>query len=315
MHADAAQTKSVAGEIAPVTNGGALPFAALLVANIALAFGPWFVRLADTGPVASGFWRITLAAPLLVVLALASGARPVRLGGTLWLALLVSGVAFAADLGSWHLGILRTTLANATLFGNSATLIFPIYGFIAARAWPTRTQGLALLLAAIGAGLLIGRSYQLDPRHLAGDLLCILAGILYTLYFIMMARVRNVMAPLPALAVSTLASSLPLLAFAALMGERIVPAHWTPLLGLALVSQVIGQGCMIYALGRLTPLVIGIALLIQPVVAGTVGWLAYGERLTAPDLVGVVLVACALVLVRRGSPVAPAAPTAHLEGA
>ena len=30
-------------------------FAALIGANIALAFGPWFVRLADTGPVASGF--------------------------------------------------------------------------------------------------------------------------------------------------------------------------------------------------------------------------------------------------------------------
>jgi len=315
MHAAPEQIKTVPAPNVPAAGSTALPFAALVVANVALAFGPWFVRLADTGPVASGFWRITLAAPLLVVLALASGARPVRLGAGLWLALLVGGVAFAADLGSWHLGILRTTLANATLFGNSATLIFPIYGFLAARAWPTRTQAVALLLAAAGAGLLIGRSYQLDPRHLAGDLLCILAGILYTFYFIMMARARNVMAPLPALAVSTLASSLPLLAFASAMGERIVPADWWPLIGLALVSQVIGQGCMIYALGRLTPLVIGIALLIQPVVAGAVGWLVYDERLTAPDLAGVVLVAAALVLVRRGPVVAPSAPTPHLEAA
>ena len=293
----------------------ALPFAALVIANVALAFGPWFVRLADTGPVAAGFWRITLASPLLVAMALASGARPARLGRALWLVLLVSGVAFAADLASWHLGILRTTLANATLFGNSATLFFPIYGFLAARAWPTRTQALALLLAAIGAGLLVGRSYQLDPRQLAGDLLCLLAGLLYTLYFVMMGRARDVMAPLPALALSTLASSLPLLAFAGLIGERIVPGDWTPLFGLALVSQVIGQGCMIYALGRLSPLVIGIALLIQPVVAGVVGWLVYAERLGTADLVGVVLVAAALVLVRRGPPVAPAAAAPHLEAA
>ena len=59
---------------------------------------------------------------------------------------------------------------------------------------------------------------------------------------------------------------------------------------------------MIYALGRFTPLVIGIALLIQPVVAGVVGWLVYGERLGAADLVGVVMVAVALVLVRQGPP-------------
>ncbi|HVF94828.1 MAG TPA: DMT family transporter [Sphingomonas sp.] len=287
-------------------------FVALVLANIALAFGPWFVRLADTGPVAAGFWRITLAIPFLCVLAVASGARPVKLGRGLWWILIGSGIAFAADLGSWHLGILRTTLANATLFGNSATLMFPIYGFLVARAWPTRTQGLALLLAALGAALLMGRSYQLDPRHLAGDLLCLLAGILYTVYFIAMARARDAMAPLPALALSTIASALPLLGFALVLGERIVPQDWSPLIALALVSQVIGQGLMIYALGRLTPLVIGIALLTQPIVAGSVGWIVYGERLGLPDLVGVVLVAVALVLVRRGQ-VAPLAQNAQDE--
>lgn len=273
--------------------------AAAVIANIALAFGPWFVRLADTGPVASGFWRITLAAPLLCIMALASGARPTRMPGGLWWTVILAGVAFAADLGSWHLGILRTTLANATLFGNSATLMFPIYAFLIARAWPTRTQGAALLLAAAGAALLMGRSYQLDPQNLAGDLLALTAGVLYTVYFILMARAREAMAPLSSLALSTLASILPLLLFAWALGEQVWPENWTPLLGLALVSQVVGQGLMIYALGKLSPLVIGIALLMQPVVAGAVGWIAYGERLGTPDLIGVIMVAVALVLVRR----------------
>lgn len=294
------------GTVAP------LAFVALVVANVALAFGPWFVRLADTGPVASGFWRITLAAPLLIAMALMGGARPGRLPGGLWATLIVAGVAFAADLGSWHLGILRTTLANATLFGNSATLIFPIYGFLVARAWPTRTQGLALLLAALGAGLLMGRSYQLDPKNLGGDLLCLTAGILYTGYFIAMARARESMAPLSSLALATVASIVPLYLFAALLGEKLWPDDWTALIGLALVSQVLGQGCMIYALGKLSPLVVGIALLIQPVVAGAVGWIVYGERLGLPDLVGVAMVAAALVLVRRAPRVARDAAAPHV---
>ena len=114
------------------------------------------------------------------------------------------------------------------------------------------------------------------------------------------------MAPLPALTLSSAASILPLLALAAMMGERIVPGNWWPLVGLAVVSQLVGQGCMIYALGKLSPLVIGIALLIQPIVAGAIGWAVYGERLGTPDLVGVAMVAAALVLVRRGPAVAPA---------
>ncbi len=291
---------------APAVPEGATPanaprraYVAVILANIALAFGPWFVRLADTGPVASAFWRITLAAPLLVAMALATGWRPAGLARGLWATLAVAGVAFAADLASWHLGILQTTLANATLFGNSAILIFPLYGFIATRTLPSRVQGLALALASVGAALLMGQSYQLDPRHLGGDLLCLLAGVLYALYFILMARARSTMPPLPALTLSTLASIAPLLLFATALGERIVPTHWGALIGLALASQVFGQGLMIYALGRLSPLVVGIALLVQPVVSATIGWLAYDERLGLPDLIGVALVAVALVLVRR----------------
>ena len=108
-------------------------FAALIGANVALAFGPWFVRLADTGPVASGFWRVALAAPVLLAIALRGGWRPAELRRGLWWIIAVAGLSFAADLASWHLGILRTTLANATLFGNSATLVYPLYGFLIAR--------------------------------------------------------------------------------------------------------------------------------------------------------------------------------------
>lgn len=292
---------------------GLIAFAALVVANVALAFGPWFVRATEVGPVAAGFWRLTLAVPFLVALAVQQGARPRRLGWKLWAGLLLGGVCFAADLGTWHLGILRTTLANATLFGNVATLIFPIYGFLIVRRWPTRTQGWALALAAAGGALLLGRSYQLDAKNLAGDLFCLLAGLLYTIYFILMARARATLAPVSALTLSTLAGILPLLIFALAMGERIVPMHWGPLIGLALCSQVIGQGLMIYALGRFSPLVIGIALLIQPVVAGIVGWFVYGERLGAADLAGVAMVAVALVLVRRAPPLEEALDTPDFE--
>lgn len=295
MHDRTAPRKIAAGQTV-----AALPLAALLAGNVALAFGPWFVRLADVGPVAAGFWRIALAAPLLVALAFATGRRPFAAARGLGWTIALGGVAFAADLASWHVGILRTTLANASLFGNSATLMYPIYGFLVARAWPTRAQGLALALAAAGAALLLGRSYELSADHLVGDLLCLLAGTFYTVYFVLMARARAMVAPVPALALSTVASILPLLIAALMLGEQIWPQRWGALIGLALASQVVGQGLMIYAIGHLPPLVVGIALLSQPIVGGTVGWIVYGERLGMPDFIGAVLVAIALVLVRSG---------------
>jgi drug/metabolite transporter (DMT)-like permease len=287
----------------------ATALAALVLSNVALAFGPLFVRLSDVGPVASGFWRIALAAPLLLGLSTVLGERPVRTARGLWGLLALAGLAFAADLASWHIGIGRTTLANSTLFGNCATLIFPIYGFIVARMWPTRMQALALTLAAVGAALLMGRSASLSPRHLTGDLFCLLAGVLYAIYFILMARARERLSPLPALALSSLASVPPLFVLALALGEPVWPGNWWPLLAMAVVSQLIGQGCLIYALGHLTPLVVGIALLIQPAVAAALGWAIFDERLAAADAVGAVLVALALVLVRGGAskPLAPGA--------
>jgi drug/metabolite transporter (DMT)-like permease len=297
----AMQPNSAGPEQAP----GLGPILAIIGANVALAFGPLFVRLADTGPVAAAFWRIALAVPVLVAAAFLFERRPVASARGLWGVLAFAGIAFALDLASWHVGIVRTTLANSTLFGNSATFIYPIYGFLVARAWPTRPQVTALGLAAAGGALLLGRSAELSATNLVGDLFCLLAGVLYAVYFILMARARAAMPPVSALAFSSAASMLPLWLFALALGERILPGDWTPLILLALVSQLIGQGLMIYALGHLSPLVIGLALLCQPVVAAAIGWIVYDERLGALDVIGALLVAVALVLVRRGPAQSP----------
>jgi drug/metabolite transporter (DMT)-like permease len=285
----------------PARSHVATALVAALIANAALATGPLFVRMADVGPVSAAFWRLIIATPILFAAATAMGEKPIALARGRWWILGIAGVVFALDLASWHIGIVRTTLANSTLFGNSASLIFPIYGFVIARAWPSKMQGAALLLAAIGGALLLGRSAELSSRHLAGDLFCLAAGVFYAVYFALMARVRVSLGPVPALALSSLATIPPLLVIALAMGEQIVPHLWWPLLALAIVSQLIGQGCMIYALGHLSPLVIGIALLVQPAVGAALGWIIFDEKLGTADLFGAVLVAAALVLVRQGA--------------
>jgi drug/metabolite transporter (DMT)-like permease len=275
--------------------------AALLGANVALALGPWFVRMSETGPVASAFWRMALALPLLFILARRFEGGTKIVGGQRWW-LLLAGMFFAADLASWHLGILQTKLANATLLGNMASLLYPIYGFIALARWPVRTQIAALILALIGGALLMGRSYELSQTNLIGDLLCLAAGVFYTFYLVGIEKARGSLPQWSVLAWSTLASAGPLLIFASILNECIIPSDWTPVLLLALGSQIIGQGLLVYALGRVPPLVIGLAFLTQPFIAALLGWVIYREALGPLDWVGAALIALALVLVRRVDP-------------
>jgi len=273
-------------------------FAAVLAGSTALAFGPWLVRLSEVGPVAAGFWRLAIALPFLFVIASRTGQAihwP-RHG----LALLAAGAGFffAADLAAWHVGIGMTKLGNATLFGNVSSFAFAGWGLWLARKWPTPLQASALGLAAAGAALLMGSSAELSLRHFTGDLLALGAGLLYTGYLIAVQKARGALKPLPLLFLSSAFGAAMLLPFSLLLGEQIIPANWTYVVLLAIGSQVIGQGLLVYGIAYVPPLIVGLVLLTQPAISGLVGWLVYGETLGPLDWIGAVAIAAALVLVR-----------------
>ena len=273
-------------------------FPALFIGSSALAFGPWLVRLTGVGPVAAGFWRLALALPFLFVIARLIR-QPVhwpgkRLAGLVALA----GFFFAADLAAWHAGIHMTKLGNATLFGNTSSFVFAIWGLWLARRLPSFTQAAALLLAALGAALLMGSSFELSPRNFAGDLLAMFAGVLYFGYLVSVQHARGKLEALPLLFIASAFGAAMLLPVSLALGERIIPGNWTFVIVLALSSQVIGQGLLVYAIGALPPLVVGLTLLTQPAISALVGWLAYGETLSPVDWIGAAAIATALVLVR-----------------
>ena len=254
-----------------------------------MAFGPWLVRLADTGPVAAGFWRLALALPFLWMLARAAGQSVHWPGRKLGLAIALAAFFFAADLAAWHAGIRLTKLGNATLFANFASFAFAAYGLWMARKWPSHMQAVALTLAAAGCGALMAGSAELSARHVRGDLLALAAGLLYTGYLIIVERARGRLKPLPLLFLASLFGALMLLPLSIGLGERVMPGNWLPLIVLAFTSQIVGQGLLVYALGHVPPLIVGLALLTQPAISAFIGWVAYGETLTPLDWTGALL--------------------------
>ena len=273
-------------------------FPALLIGSSLLAFGPWLVRLSDVGPVAAGFWRLALALPFLFLIARMAG-QPVHWPGrTLGIIIAVAAFFFAADLAAWHAGIHMTKLGNATLFGNVASFAFAAWGLWLVRSWPSPIQAAALILAAVGAALLMGSSAELSLRNLQGDMLALSAGLLYAGYLIAVERAREKLAPLPLLFLASAFGAAMLLPSSTLLGERIFPDDWTFVVLLAISSQVLGQGLLVYAIGALPPLVVGLTLLTQPAISAFIGWIVYGETLQPFDWVGAAAIAAALVLVR-----------------
>lgn len=271
---------------------------ALFGGNVALAIGPWFVRVADTGPVAAGFWRLFLALPFMVLLARANGQRltgmPVKT-----LALVALGaVTFALDLASWHIGIEMTRIGNATLFGNAGSIVLLFWGFLVARTLPGRLEWLAIIFALAGAAILMGRSLEISDETLIGDLFSVAAGLLYAVYLLTLQNARGAFGSWSLLVWVSIFGAPVLLVIALLLGEPVWPQAWGPVIGLFVLSQLIGQGLMVFALRYFPPLVVGLALLTQPAVASIYGWLAFGEVLSGMDILGMMLVGAALAVSR-----------------
>lgn len=274
--------------------------AALLLANVSLALGPMLVRLADTGPVAAGFWRLLIALPFVLLLSLREAPQQRRVSGMALLMVLGAGAAFALDLAAWHVGIEKTKLANSSVFGNGGSVILMAWGLIAARRLPRPVELAAITAALLGAALLMGGSLEISGANLAGDLFCLLAGFLYAIYILMIGSVRGRLGQYSLLVTSMYASVPLMLLMAWLRGEVLLPHDWTPLVALAFTSQLIGQGLLVYSLRHFPPLVIGLALLTQPAIAAATGWLVFGEVLGSRDLVGMLLLAGALAMARAG---------------
>ena len=285
---------------------------ALLAGNIALALGPWFVRLADTGPVSAAFWRLFLALPFLALLAKGTGQR---LGGiprkTLILVALGS-FAFALDLSSWHIGIERTRLGNATLFGNAGSIVLLFWTFIITRTLPRGLEWLAIVFALGEVGILMGRSLEISTATLIGDLFCLAAGLFYAVYLLTLQDARKDIGAWSLLVWVSIFACPVILMLAFLNGEPVWPTDWTPIVILFVTSQLIGQGLLVFSLRHFPPLIIGLALLTQPAVAAIIGYARFGEVLVPLDIVGMVLVGAALVVARVKRSNTPKAPKAGL---
>ena len=281
---------------------GAWHFAALLAGNFALALGPWLVRLADTGPVSSAFWRLLLPIPILALLAWRTRS-PEPLDRRLALFAIAAGVFFALDLASWHVGIERTRLGNAVLFGNSGSVILMIWGLIALRRAPSGREFSGVAMALLGAAILLGRSLEISQESFVGDLFCLAAGLFYAFYLLPAQRARTALGQWSVLLLVSLAASPILLTIALASGEPIWPgeAGWQPVVLLALSSQIIGQGLLVFSLRHFPPLIIGMALLLQPAIGATIGWAVFGEMLTLLDVAGMALVGTALVIARSAA--------------
>ncbi|OFZ85706.1 MAG: hypothetical protein A2V78_15475 [Betaproteobacteria bacterium RBG_16_64_18] len=284
----------------------ALAFLALLVGGAAIAFSPIFVRLADVGPMQSAFWRVALAVPLLAVWASWASrrdrARAAIAPAAAIAPMLIAGAAFAGDLAFWHLSIVYTTVANATLLANFAPVFVTLGGWLLFRQRVTGLFLLALLISLGGATLLVGPSFGAGGQRLAGDAFGAVTAIFYGAYMLAISRSRASGGTASVMALSSAVSAALLLPLALMWMGGLFPQSprgWLILLALAVIPQVAGQSLIAYAMAHMPVPLSALSLLVQPVFAAMYAWLLLGEDMGAMQIAGGAIVLAGIYLARR----------------
>jgi len=304
------------------------PPAAAAAGAVCISSSAVLMRLASSSASVTALGRCAFALPVLGALALLERRRgagvPPMPSRSRWLARL-AGVFLAADLIMWDHAITAIGAGLGTVVTNLQVLVISLLAWLVLGERPRRSLVLASPVMLAGLALVGGladvggaRAYGTDPA--LGVVYGVGVAILYAIYILMLRQATSspggrtaVAAPLFEATAGATAGSV---AFGFALHDFHLGPAW-PTLGwlalLALTSQVIGWLLITVSMPRLAAGMIGALLLIQPAGSVALSYVILGERPSALQLLGVVLVLTGvLVAVRaRGSEVSYSRPLGH----
>ena len=277
--------------------------AALLAGAAAIGASALFVKVSETGPVATAFWRVALALPFLWAWSVI-GSRGGHVAGFAAERRLIvaAGLFFAGDLAVWHWSIVLTSVANATLLANLAPIFVALAVWLLYGKRPTALFLAGLAAALAGVAVLLGGDFRAGGGAVLGDILGVVTAMFYGAYQLTVTQARSRASTSVIMAWSGLVTAVVLLPLALGSGEQLFPhsaAGWAKLIGLALISQVAGQSLIAYAMAHLPATFSSVGLLAQPVIAATLAWVLLGETLGWIEIAGAIVVLAGIRVVHQ----------------
>ena len=293
------------GEGGAASKAAAVPARAWLAlgfAAVALGLSAIFVKFAAVPGAVNGFYRMAIAAALLAAPALREASRLSEMSRRhLGLAVL-AGLLFACDLTAWNTGVLVGSATNATLLANTSPIWVALGATLLFRERLSPAFWLGLAVAMTGVLVVVGNDAAFHPHLATGDLLGLVAGFFYGTFFLPSQRARERLPALFAWWVAAVTSAAGLLVAAFALGQPLLghpPRSWLWLVAVALVTQVGGYLSISYALGHLPASLVSPVLLVQPVLTALFAVPLLGERLTALQVLGGLIVLAGITVVRR----------------
>ncbi len=270
-----------------------------------ISLSPVWVKLVSVSPTTSGVYR-TLFGGLALAAYLMLRRRRLKLPRVVWIMLLAASMFFALDLWLWHRSINYIGPGLSTLLANFQVFFMMLAGIVLYRQVPKPIQVVAVPLALLGLGLIVGFDWsELPPDYRLGVLFGLLTAVAYAGYLLTMRAARADAVdslPLREVAIMSLsvAAMLALSAFiegASLVIPTMADAGW--LLAYGLLSHCLGMVLIASSLPQVSTTEAGLALLLQPSLSFVWDVLFFARAVSTTELAGAVITLIAIYLGAR----------------
>ena len=287
--------------------------AALACAVAGIAWSAIFIRWAGVPGPSSAFYRVFIAASVLVPVWIAAfalsapfRARASRSDLRAVLLAVAGGAFFAGDLALWNTAVMRTTALTATLLGNCSPIFVGIGTWLIFRRRPAERFWMGLGLALSGAVIVVGataRSRAPGAGDPSGDLLALGSAVFFAGYLLTTERARESLSTLTFSTAAILGSVVTLWGVCFLVDAPLggfSGRAWAALIALGLITQLAAYFALVYALGHLPATVTSVGLLGQTPLTALLAVPLLGEPLSGLQVVGAAIALLGIfVVVRR----------------
>lgn len=259
----------------------AMPPHSLVAVRFAVAtgvLGLWVVRR-------RGLWRPGL----------------LRAGGLL-------GVVLGGGYVTQTVGLQFTSASKAGFITALSVVFIPLLARVISGRHTTRVTWFGVAAAAVGLALL-SIDWEAGLRLETGDVLVLACAVLFAAHIVLVDRYARrydaVLLTWVQLGAVALMSTVTAFVFEGGVVGVQQPAHWWPLLYLAVPATAVAIGLQVYLQQFAVPVRAGLILSLEPVFAALFAWLLLGETMVVTGWLGGAFVLIGVVLAELDDGVAP----------
>ncbi len=253
---------------------------AVLISAILMGTLPFFIKSLSLSPISATFYRMSLGLLFVGLFLMLKKEKPV-----FSLSLVLLGLFNVSEVFFYITAITYLSAAMAALLLYMAPIYVMIYAMM--RGKVSKHSVMALVLGIAGLYLLLMPEAKLSIGIVSG----MLSGMTYAGVFIMLNRIGDHYSPIQITFSNLSVGTILLLPF-----QRFETGNLPLILGLGLIPTAIPFILLSYGMARVRVEKGPVIALIEPVTAGIVGFLAFGEVLSGVQLAGAAMILSAVFI-------------------